>query len=71
MMIVTNTFILVILKKCRTISETIIGARYIILYSVADAVRFYKRNMFEPYTKFMTQDKIRFLDGCTPMFMAL
>ena len=60
-----------VLRMCRDISERIIGARYILLYAVDSAVRFYERNLFTPYTEFMSKDKIRFLDGCTPMFMEL
>lgn len=60
-----------VLKKCRYISDEIVGAKYIILYSVEDAVHFYERNLFKTYTEFMSQDKIRYLNGCIPMYMEL
>lgn len=60
-----------LLKICRDISQDVIGARYIVLYSVPDAVRFYKRNMFEIYTEYMSKDKTTFLNDCVPMFMEL
>lgn len=59
------------LKKCRYISENIIGAEYIMLYSVDTAKRFYKRNLFETFTEYMSRDNINFLEGCTPMYICL
>ena len=59
------------LKKCRDISEKVIGAEYIMLYAVEEAVHFYERNLFETYAEYMSRDNIRFLDGCVPMYMPL
>ncbi len=60
-----------IILKCREISEKIVGANYIILYSVPDAVKFYTRNFFKDYSEYMLKDNISFLDGCKPMYMPL
>ncbi len=60
-----------IILKCREISEQIVGANYIILYSVPNAVKFYTRNFFEDYSEYMLKDNISFLDGCKPMYMPL
>ena len=60
-----------LLSKIRDISDNIIGARLVILYSVDAAKHFYERNMFQPYEQYMLKDNIRFLDGCTPMYMTL
>lgn len=49
-----------VIKICRNISDNIIGAQYILLYSVPNALKFYKRNGFENYSEYMIKDNIRF-----------
>ncbi|MCC8161027.1 MAG: hypothetical protein LIO53_06960 [Oscillospiraceae bacterium] len=60
-----------IIKICRDISEKYIGAEYINLYAVPDAVHFYERNFFESYSEYMKASQKRFLDGCQPMYFSL
>lgn len=60
-----------LIGKCREISVNHIGADYMILYAVPDAVRFYKRNAFKDYIEYMASDKNRYLEGCTPMYADL
>ena len=58
-----------VISKCYDISNDIIGARYILLYSVPDAVHFYERNGFSKFNEFMLKDKRRFTNDCVPMYM--
>ena len=60
-----------ILKKLIEISEETISFDYILLYSVPDAVSFYKRNGFLEFTEFMKKDSYTYIDGCIPMFFTL
>lgn len=60
-----------LIKRCYDISTQIIGAEYIVLYSVPSAVWFYRRNKFNEYNQYMNPDNTLFLEGCTPMFMNL
>lgn len=57
-------------RKIRDITD-LIGADYIILYSVPTAVSFYERNLFQPFSKYFTPERTRFTEGCTPMYMPL
>ena len=59
------------ISYCKIISEELIAAQFILLYSVEYAVKFYKRNLFEPFREDFQSDQIRFLEKCTPMFMPL
>ena len=43
--------------KCSEIAENIIAARYIILYSVEDAIKFYTRLGFCDFAEFFEADK--------------
>ena len=60
-----------ILKKLIEISEEAISFDYILLYSVPEAVNFYKRNGFCEFTEFMKKDSYNYIDGCIPMFFTL
>ena len=42
-----------------------------VLYSVPEAVNFYKRNGFCEFTEFMKKDSYNYIDGCIPMFFTL
>ncbi len=59
------------IQICQTISCEVLGASYVVLYSVPDAVHFYKRNCFHSYNEYMKEDNIRLLDGCTAMYLEL
>ncbi len=60
-----------LIRICYNISENTIGAEYIILYAVPDAVKFYTRNGFKEFSEFMVPDNTRFLNECIPMYMRL
>ena len=57
--------------KCSEIAENIIAARYIILYSVEDAIKFYTRLGFCDFAEFFEADKYRYIDGCKPMYIEI
>jgi hypothetical protein len=57
--------------KCSEISETILAAKYIILYSVKKAVNFYERLGFYDFTEYFEADTYRYLDGCKPMYIEI
>jgi len=49
----------------------VIAAKYIVLYSVKDAVKFYTRLGFEDFTEFFEPDDYRYIDGCKPMYIEI
>ena len=67
---ISDAFLCELVKEIGKIAESYVGAEYIVLYSVPDAVHFYQRNHFLEFEKFMTPEHRTFLDGCTPMYMA-
>ena len=61
-------------KNIRTlpaIAMNVIAAKYIVLYSVKDAVKFYTRLGFEDFTEFFEPDDYRYIDGCKPMYIEI
>lgn len=60
-----------ILIKCREITETHIGAQYLVLYSVPAARHFYERNFCTDYTEYMVRDNYPYLKDCIPMYYEL
>lgn len=68
---VSDAFLCLLIKEIRTITESYLGATHIVLYSVPEAVHFYKRNLFCDFKEFMKPEQYRYLDGCKPMYMAL
>lgn len=68
---VSDAFLSFLIKEIREITESYLGATHIVLYSVPDAVHFYKRNLFCDFEEFMKPEQYRYLDGCKPMYMAL
>ncbi|MDD5944742.1 MAG: hypothetical protein PUD43_03340 [Clostridia bacterium] len=60
-----------VLRFCGYLKSNVIGARYLVLYSVPNARHFYKANFLEEFNEYMEEDNIRFLDGCIPMYMEL
>lgn len=60
-----------IIKHLIEISEETISFQYILLYSVPEAVNFYKKNGFFLFKQFMSGDTYNYIDGCIPMFYAL
>lgn len=68
---ISDAFLNELIKEAHEISESYIGAGFIILYSVPDAHYFYKRNLFEDFTEYMKPENGRYLEGCIPMYMPL
>lgn len=60
-----------VMYKCSDISQSIIGAKYIILYSVPRGRKLYERMGFNDFQKYMNRDKMRFLNGCKPMYIEI
>lgn len=60
-----------VMFKCSEISEKVIGAKYITLYSVPRGKKLYERLGFREFIDDMNRNKIMFLDGCTPMFIEI
>lgn len=64
---VMGTFI----SHCRNIAEKQAVAHYIVLYADKDAKRFYERNMFEDFSKFMVKEKNMEIEANDPMYMKI
>lgn len=64
---VMGTFI----SHCRNIAEKKAVAHYIVLYADKDAKRFYERNMFEDFSKFMVKEKNMEIEANDPMYMKI
>jgi len=47
------------------------SASMLLLHSVPDAVNFYEKGGFENFREYMFEKNVRFLRGCTPMFLSL
>lgn len=60
-----------LLEIINNITENSCGASHIVLYSVPDAVSFYKRNGLESFVTLMEKPSNLFIDGCIPMFLNL
>lgn len=59
------------LSQMREISHTVIGASKVVLYSVPDAVNFYRRCKFKEFGDSMYGDEGSYLQGCVPMYFDL
>ena len=53
------------------ITECVCGASHVVLYSVPEAVSFYKRNHLEEFSALMTKPSNMFIGPCVPMFLNL
>ena len=60
-----------IIKHIREIADFIVGAEFVVLYSVPDAVHFYERNFFETMPEIFRPEKYLNIDGCVPMVFKL
>lgn len=60
-----------LIKYIESITNRFIGATYISLYSVPQAISFYKRCGFSEFEPYMQRDKKRYIEQCTPMFLTL
>ena len=68
---ISDAFLSELISEAHKISESYIGADFIILYSVPDAHHFYLRNLFKDFLEYMKPENGRYLEGCIPMFMSL
>ena len=68
---ISDAFLSELIHEAMNISESYIGAGFVVLYSVPDAIHFYKRNRFEEFREYMKPENERYLEGCTPMYMTL
>lgn len=64
---IMGTFI----NHCRKIAEENALARYIVLYADTKAKRFYDRNSFNDFSKFMVQEKNMEIEANIPMYMQI
>lgn len=49
----------------------VIGFNYIILYSVPEAVQFYKKHGFEDFNEYMIRSNKQMLSECVPLFVTI
>lgn len=61
----------ILIKHIENITCNYVGATHISLYSVPQAVNFYKRSGFVEFTSYMQRDKKYFIADCIPMFLPL
>lgn len=60
-----------VISHCRTITEKMALANYIVLYADKNAYRYYERNGFEDYTKYMVKENNQEINKNIPMFLKL
>lgn len=51
--------------------RSVVGAIYILLYSIPKALGLYKRNGFKEFEDFMIPSYKRYLEGCIPMYLSI
>ena len=61
----------ILIKYIESITINYVGATHISLYSVPQAVNFYKRSGFVEFASYMQRDKKTYIEQCIPMFLAL
>ncbi len=59
------------LQTLKDISQNVIGAAKIVLYSVKRAVSFYERHDFKDFGNTMYGDRGYYVSGCKPMYLDL
>lgn len=64
---VMGTFI----KHCHNIAEEKAVAHYIVLYADKKAKRFYERNLFEDFSRFMVKEQNMEIEANDPMYMKI
>ena len=60
-----------LIKYIENITRNYVGATHISLYSVPQAINFYKRSGFVEFDSYMQRDKKNYIARCTPMFLTL
>lgn len=68
-----SNFILsyIIDKYINSVNNQYCAAEYIVLYSVNNAIDFYKKNLFTPFNEYMVKSRDFYTAGCTPMYFDL
>lgn len=61
----------IVIGKIYEIVENCCGASHIVLYSVPEAIGFYRRCGFKPFEELMWRNSDRYLEGCEGMYMQL
>lgn len=64
---IMGTFI----KHCQKIAEEYAVAHYIVLYADKKAKRFYERNLFEDFSRFMVKEQNMEIEANDPMYMKI
>ncbi len=59
------------LSHIKSISIKDVGATHVCLYSVPNAINFYRKCQFKKFEEYMSSDEYYFVEGCTPMFCTL
>lgn len=67
----SSVIFLNVLEHIFKISNKVVGATHICLYSVPKAENFYARCGFRPFKDYMKRDEQPFLKGCIPMFLSM
>lgn len=60
-----------VILHCRKIAEEMAMAKYIVLYADRKARRFYERNLFSDFSKFMEKENNTEINKNVPMYMPL
>lgn len=59
------------IEHCQDIAEQKALAKYIVLYADKKAKRFYERNLFEDFAKFMVKEQNMEIEANDPMYMEI
>lgn len=60
-----------VLKRCRDMSEKMLMIKYVILYADVNALRFYERNFFMNFSKYMEKENNMEINKNYPMYLEL
>ena len=60
-----------VICRCEQISQEYATVQYIILYADKKAIRFYERNLFNPFSEFMKKENNMEIAKNDPMYMQL
>lgn len=60
-----------VLKRCRDMSEKMLMIKYVILYADVKALRFYERNFFMNFSKYMEKENNMEINKNYPMYLEL
>ena len=60
-----------VLKRCRNMSKKMLMIKYVILYADVKALRFYERNFFMNFSKYMEKENNMEINKNYPMYLEL